>query len=79
MKGLEDLSCTDITQQWGKIKSSSKKLIEAVPLINFCHTMKSKSPYGDPTVSLPDETTLNKMRKLLIGGILILGLIICVF
>jgi hypothetical protein len=34
---LEQLSCTDIEQVWGKRKAKVKETVEAVPLDEFCH------------------------------------------
>jgi hypothetical protein len=34
---LEQLSCTDVEQVWGKRKAKVKETVEAVPLDEFCH------------------------------------------
>lgn len=52
---LEDLSCTDIAQQWGKLKSCVQKDFEAVPLIEFCHVTKPSSVYATVNLDISEE------------------------
>ncbi|KAK4887375.1 hypothetical protein RN001_003646 [Aquatica leii] len=40
LQNLEDLSCTDMMQQWGKMKNDVKVTYEPQPITNFCHVDK---------------------------------------
>ncbi|KAK3929657.1 Vacuolar protein sorting-associated protein 29 [Frankliniella fusca] len=50
---LEDLSCTNLTQQWGKLKTAALSQFEAIPLTDFCHFVAPQAIYakGEPEVS----------------------------
>ncbi|KAE8743416.1 hypothetical protein FOCC_FOCC010988 [Frankliniella occidentalis] len=50
---LEDLSCTDLTQQWGKLKKAVLTEYEAVQITKYCHFVTPQSIYakGIPQVS----------------------------
>ncbi|XP_052129568.1 uncharacterized protein LOC127750921 [Frankliniella occidentalis] len=61
---LDELSCTDIEQQWGALKSSSLKEYEAKKLTDLCHVKAKRDVY----VSILPEVTKemeNKWREAL--------------
>eukprot|EP00102_Acyrthosiphon_pisum_P006713 XP_003240275.1 PREDICTED: uncharacterized protein LOC100574352 [Acyrthosiphon pisum] len=48
---LEELSCTELCQQWGKVKSIGTEMYQTIPVKKFCHVEKYISPYSE---TLPD-------------------------
>jgi hypothetical protein len=52
---LEDISCTDMEQEWGKIKSNTKKMYEAGPLAATFHCKAPSNPYLEPEIEEPSE------------------------
>ncbi|KAK3922777.1 putative tRNA pseudouridine synthase D [Frankliniella fusca] len=49
---LSDVSCTDLEQQWGKLKTSGKPLLEGCRLTELCHFKQIKRA----EVQVPEET-----------------------
>ncbi|KAK3920024.1 LOW QUALITY PROTEIN: Adenylosuccinate synthetase [Frankliniella fusca] len=51
--GLDDLSCTDVEQQWGALKATTLKEYEAKSLKEFCHVKLPNDVYVSqmPTVT----------------------------
>ncbi|XP_034241197.1 uncharacterized protein LOC117645249 [Thrips palmi] len=64
---LEDLSCTDLTQQWGKLKKTSLSEFEAVPLTKFCHFIPPQPIYAKGIPDVSDELAL-EFAQLIIQG-----------
>ena len=52
---MEDLSCTDIKQQWGKIKQSTQEMYKPVPIKQFCRPIVKREAV---------ETNPAKKRKI---------------
>ncbi|KAE8739313.1 hypothetical protein FOCC_FOCC015191, partial [Frankliniella occidentalis] len=52
---LEDLSCTDLEQQWGKLKKAVQTDNEAVPITEFCHFPKYNNVYSRDNVDATGE------------------------
>lgn len=52
---LEDLSCTDLEQQWGKLKKSTLQEFEAKPLMDLCHVKVQKDKYIQSLPEITDE------------------------
>lgn len=50
---LDDLSCTDIEQQWGSLKSATLKEYKAKRLSELCHIKSQKDAYMS---TLPEVT-----------------------
>jgi len=68
---LEELSCTELRQQWGKVKSIGTEMYQTIPVKNFCHVQKYTSPYSE---TLPDELPNNIQQivyETLIEGIML--------
>lgn len=42
---LDDLSCTDIEQQWGSLKTASLQEYEAKKLTDLCHVKSKRDVY----------------------------------
>lgn len=56
LNALEELSCTDLGQSWGKLKKDSGKLYEPRPISDSCHFKKAKRAYVDVSpVASTDE------------------------
>jgi hypothetical protein len=66
---LEDLTCTDIEQQWGSLKKSKLSEYEAKRLTELCHVKAKRSVYVSnlPTVTKEMEdnwrTKLNNCKR----------------
>lgn len=41
-ENLEVISCTDVTQKWGKEKEGLKETYKVEPFKNFCHPLAKK-------------------------------------
>jgi len=50
---LDDLSCTDVEQQWGAMKKSTLGDYEAKRLTEFCHAHSQKDVYA---TKMPEVT-----------------------
>ncbi|KAK3910138.1 Hemogen [Frankliniella fusca] len=64
---LEDLSCTDLTQQWGKLKKAALSEFEAKPLSEFCHFTPPVPIYSSGIPVVSDEEAAN-FANLIIEG-----------
>lgn len=56
---LDDLSCTDIEQQWGLLKASTLKKYEAKRLVELCHVKSQKDAHIS---TLPEVTKEMEQR-----------------
>jgi hypothetical protein len=67
---LEQLSCTDVEQVWGKRKAKVKETVEAVPLDEFCHckinsaTFNTSEDFKNKFVTDCLQGTLGGQKKL---------------
>lgn len=66
---LEDLSCTDLKQQWGKLKKAALSEFEALPLSEFCHYTPPSVVYACGIPDVPEDLA-SDFAKLIIQGIL---------
>jgi len=65
---LDELSSTDLEQQWGKMKAGVKADFDAIPLSQYCHVNKEKVPiYSRSVPDVCDELASN-FAKILING-----------
>lgn len=65
---LEELSSTDIDQQWGKLKSSVKEDYEATSIMEYCH-VNEHLPVCSRGLPAIDDEQAAKFAELIIKGI----------
>lgn len=50
---MDDLTCTDVEQQWGALKVTTLKEYEAKKMTELCHVTSQKKVYS---ASMPEVT-----------------------
>ncbi|KAK3933048.1 UDP-N-acetylmuramoylalanine--D-glutamate ligase [Frankliniella fusca] len=65
---LEDLRCTDLTQQWGKLKKAVLSEFEAKPLSEFCHFTPPVPIYSSGIPVVSDEEAANFANFIIEGA-----------
>lgn len=67
-KDIEEATCTDVKQQWGKLKAKAHHMYAAEPISKFCHMQKEKQNFVmDRTVNMNAETSINFINMLTNG------------
>lgn len=59
---IEDVSCTDVKQQWGHLKKQKEDLYRIVPLQAYCHV---KAPKDTFDIVLSEEEAGRALQTIL--------------
>lgn len=64
---IDEATCTDVKQTWGKLKKEVEDKYKAVPLSQFCHMKKRKD--ADKFVKHKKEKEVSYLEMLTKGNI----------